>query len=188
MFISVSFTPQPFLSSAVAFPFFSPLFFFTFHSFFVSSAFSAMPLVYFLLSSPLLYSTFHCRSFTLLSVLYPLNSLYSLFFPSSLFYLPIFLSFPLFLFSPLSSIFFVSSHLYLSCGPNSPITAGRNYAWKLIRRSLNNYPLMHLIDFPFQELCFLSPGSAVLSPSYLSLFISLCLGLFWTNKDWICQG
>lgn len=51
------------------------------------------------------------------------------------------------------------------CGPNSPKPAGRNYAWKLIRHSLNNYPLMQLIDFPFQELCFVFPAAASLSPS-----------------------
>lgn len=69
------------------------------------------------------------------------------------------------LFFNLFFIFFASLPLHLSCGPNSPITAGGNYAWKVIRCSLNNYPLMQLIDFSFQELCFLSPGSAFLSPS-----------------------
>lgn len=71
----------------------------------------------------------------------------------------------LLLFFNRSFISFASFPLHLSCGPNSPITAGGNYAWKVIRCSLNNYPLMQLIDFPFQELCFLSPGSAFLSLS-----------------------
>lgn len=84
--------------------------------------------------------------------------------PSSLLYPLVFLSFSLFPFYFQTLTFLASSPLHLSCGPNSPITAGRNYAWKLIRHSLNNYPLMQLIDFPFQELCFLSPGPAFLSP------------------------
>lgn len=75
-------------------------------------------------------------------------------------------------FFSLSSFYLSVLPLHLSSGPNHPITAGRNYAWKLIRRSLNNYPLMQLIDFPFQELCFLSPGP----PSSLSL--SVCLYIY----------
>lgn len=100
--------------------------------------------------------------------------------PSTLLYLLIFLSsLFLFFFPFLSFIVFASSPLHLSCGPSSPITAGGNYAWKLIRRSLNNYPLMQLIVFPFQELCFLFPGSAFLSPGWFSLFLFHCVWLFF---------
>lgn len=81
---------------------------------------------------------------------------------------------------PLSFICFASSPRHLSCGPDSPITAGGNYGWKVIRRSLNNYPLMQLIDFPFQELCFLSPGSVFSSslPELACLF-SAMFCIFW---------
>lgn len=95
--------------------------------------------------------------------------------PSPL-YLLIFLSSPPSFFLCLPFIFYASSPLHLSSGPNSPITAGRNYAWKLIRRSFNNYPLMQLIDFPFQELSFLSPGSPALSPK---LALPYYFIMFW---------
>lgn len=41
---------------------------------------------------------------------------------------------------------------------------------------------MQLIDFPFQELCFLSPGSAFLSRSYFSFFLlfNCILGFFFS--------
>lgn len=130
---------------------------------------SALCLLLFLHFSPLLYSALHFfwgSTFTFWSFsifllvltthVLSLNFCHPHFFTCCSPFL-----FPLsFFFFFLSFVYLASSPLHLSCGPNSPITAGRNYAWKLIRRSLNNYPLMQLIDFPFQELCFLSPGSA----------------------------
>lgn len=157
---------------SILFLFLPPLLFFSFHLciYFLSCLLCVFS--FFILSY--LHSTFHIFSgltftswsFALLprspNHLSPLSPLWI----SFLFTIHTSLPFCFFLiFFHLFFIFFASLPLHLSCGPNSPITAGGNYAWKVIRCSLNNYPLMQLIDFSFQELCFLSPGSAFLSPS-----------------------
>lgn len=137
-----------------------PLFFYLLHSFF--SPF--IPIF-------LLPAFFIALFFFLVLITYVIYVLISFFFSFQFHHLYCctpglsFFFLPFFPFYFLNFIFLVSSSLNLSCAPNSPITAGRNYAWKPIRHSLNNYPFMQLIDFPFQELCFLSPGSAFLSPS-----------------------
>lgn len=123
-----------------------------------------------------------CVSRAALFCLLPLFPITYTLNPMSAFHSQFFTAWSFFVFPFLSFIFSASSLLYFSCGPNSPITAGGNYAWKLIRCSLNNYPLMQLIDFPFQELCFLSPVSAFLSPQAGFPFEIHCFWAFFLDK------
>lgn len=166
----------------VLFPF--HLLFFICLSALLPSTFSP-PLTTSLLCSPLLLrSDLYLLIFLHLSFSPHHSRPLSEFLPSSFLYLLLSLSFPslLFFFFFLSFVYLASSPLHLSCGLNSPITAGRNYAWKLIRRSLNNYPLMQLIDFPFQELCFFVSWFCFSPPRASFLILFNCVWVFFFGQ------